>query len=511
MNNAETVTVKVLLVDDKPANLYSLQELLDEGNSKVTFLKASSGQEALKIAFHEQIALILLDVQMPEMDGYEVAKILKENKKTRNIPLIFVTALNQEAGYVLEGFEKGAVDYLFKPLDPAIAKAKVKAFINIYLQQKELEQKNIALENLSMLVNNAMDFMCILDEKDLKLQIVNPAWEKQLGLDENVILNKPFGDLVHFAHQDPQTLLYQAKTEGKEVVSFEIQIKNDRNQVKWVSWTMVYWNQKWYGNGKDITVRKMEEERMEKVNEELEAKVKERTSDLISANESLQKTNAHLDTIVYTASHDLKLPINNLEGLLSLLGKQLEGGDERTKSILAMCAQSVGKLRETIQELISLIKIQDEEITLENVSCKDVIEDIKLSIHELIQQTNARIITDFNGCDQIKLTKPALKSIFYNLTSNAIKYSAQDRQPEVFIQTTRNGKYVKIIVEDNGLGIDEEGKKHLFTRFKRLHSHVEGSGMGLYIVKKTVESAGGDIEVESQLGKGTRFTIFLPL
>src|SRR5690606_30551368 len=130
----------VLLVDDKKENLFALETLLEELDLNI--LKTTSGYDALKIALNEEIATILLDVQMPEIDGYEVAKMLKENSRTRSIPVIFVTAINQEPEHVVLGYESGAVDYLFKPLNAAVTRAKVNAFIQLYRQKKELEEKN---------------------------------------------------------------------------------------------------------------------------------------------------------------------------------------------------------------------------------------------------------------------------------------------------------------------------------------------------------------------------------
>ncbi len=138
---------KILIVDDRPENLYSLESMLAEDNRII--IKAGSGQEALKIAFNEDLSLILLDVQMPEMDGFEVAHMLKSTKRTKKIPILFVTAISKEKKYMLQGLEEGAVDYLFKPLDIEITRAKVNTLLCIYNQQQELEQKNEALAKLN--------------------------------------------------------------------------------------------------------------------------------------------------------------------------------------------------------------------------------------------------------------------------------------------------------------------------------------------------------------------------
>ena len=138
---------KILLVDDRPENLYSLECMLMEENLEI--LKAQSGEEALKLAFQEELSLILLDVQMPGMDGFEVANMLKSTKRTRKIPIIFVTAISKEKKYILRGLDEGAFDYLFKPLETDITRAKVKTLLQFYAQQKEIELKNAELLRLN--------------------------------------------------------------------------------------------------------------------------------------------------------------------------------------------------------------------------------------------------------------------------------------------------------------------------------------------------------------------------
>ncbi|MBL7922976.1 MAG: hybrid sensor histidine kinase/response regulator [Bacteroidia bacterium] len=138
---------KILIVDDRPENLYSLECMLADDDREI--IKASSGEEALKIAFQEDLSLILLDVQMPEMDGFEVASMLKSTKRTRKIPIVFVTAISKEKKYMIQGLEEGAMDYLFKPLDIDITRAKVNTLLQFYAQQKEIEIKNQELNALN--------------------------------------------------------------------------------------------------------------------------------------------------------------------------------------------------------------------------------------------------------------------------------------------------------------------------------------------------------------------------
>lgn len=153
----------ILLVDDREENLLSLEEILSGDGRR--FLKASSGNEALKAVLkNDDIGLIMLDVQMPEMDGFEVARLLKGNPKTSEISIIFVTAINKEEQYVLKGFEEGAVDYLQKPLDINVTKAKVNVFEQLYYHQQGLKYAVGQLEK----INKQLEQFVFIVAHDLK-------------------------------------------------------------------------------------------------------------------------------------------------------------------------------------------------------------------------------------------------------------------------------------------------------------------------------------------------------
>jgi two-component system cell cycle response regulator len=140
----QTEPLHILLVDDKPANLLALESLLE--SPEVRTIKAASGNEALGLLLEYDFALVLLDVQMPDMDGFETAELMRSNEKTRNIPIIFVTAISKEQQNIFKGYESGAVDYLFKPLDPHILIGKVRVFIELHRQRLLIEETNRKLE-----------------------------------------------------------------------------------------------------------------------------------------------------------------------------------------------------------------------------------------------------------------------------------------------------------------------------------------------------------------------------
>ena len=126
----------ILLVDDRPENLLALEGILSAPD--LNLVKATSGNEALSAVLEHNFALILMDVQMPDMDGFETARLMRGLEKTRQIPIIFVTAINKDQKHIFEGYDSGAVDYLFKPIDPEILKSKVTIFIELFKQKKKL-------------------------------------------------------------------------------------------------------------------------------------------------------------------------------------------------------------------------------------------------------------------------------------------------------------------------------------------------------------------------------------
>jgi PAS domain S-box-containing protein len=252
------------------------------------------------------------------------------------------------------------------------------------------------------------------------------------------------------------------------------------------------------------------QEKLRRLNNELEGRVKERTKELLKSNEELKRINTDLDNFIYIASHDLKSPIDNIEGFIHLLRDSLAGRTtDEQEEFLNRMTTSVNRFRKTIIELRKITAMQrylkdDEEETDLNMA----VEDIKTEISSLIENTGASIITSFE-VPLIKYGIKNIKSILFNLITNAIKFRSPERKPVIKISSKEVDEGVLLSVKDNGLGLTPEEKNKLFIMFKRLHDHVEGTGVGLYIVKRIVENNGGKIEVDSEKGKWTTFKILL--
>lgn len=225
-------------------------------------------------------------------------------------------------------------------------------------------------------------------------------------------------------------------------------------------------------------------------------------------NEQLLKINNDLDNFIYTASHDLKAPVSNLEGLFNTLLDEVKLNEDLLV-FKTLIEESFDRFKSTITDLTEITKMQkagSEEA--EMVVFSDIIEEIKIGVQDQIEKYDAEVQTQFE-VSEINFSRKNLRSILYNFLSNAIKYSSPDRKPIVRITTERRNNSVLLIIADNGLGIPPESQSKVFQMFKRVHDHVEGTGIGLYIVKRIVDNAGGRIEIESEVGKGSTFKIFL--
>jgi two-component system CheB/CheR fusion protein len=234
-------------------------------------------------------------------------------------------------------------------------------------------------------------------------------------------------------------------------------------------------------------------------------------TELEERNKSLVRINDDLDTFVFTASHDLLSPIAHIQGLIELVHMTDKSPNPEAEELYRMIDSAIIKFRALIRELSVIGKIESERLREgENILLGELIGDIKLSISSLIEATHTQIDTDFE-VPTIRFSKKNLRSIVYNLISNAIKYKSAERPPQIMVRSRATAGYLLLSVEDNGMGIEDNKIADVFTLYHRLSQQVEGQGIGLYLTKKIIHAAGGHIEVESKVGKGTTFKLFFNL
>ncbi|MHC4269394.1 MAG: diguanylate cyclase [Planctomycetota bacterium] len=207
--------MNILVVDDKPANLLALRKILAKPGLNI--IEARSGNDALALLLEHDFALILLDVQMPDMDGFETAEIIRGNEATKNIPIIFVTAINKEQKYVFEGYSKGAVDYLFKPLDPDILQNKVNIFLELYRQKEDLKNTNIELKQATEKIIEQQEDL--IEEERLKV-LLQMAGAKALELNQPLASLLEDVELLEKVSDNPDRIsecLNNIKTSGRKI------------------------------------------------------------------------------------------------------------------------------------------------------------------------------------------------------------------------------------------------------------------------------------------------------
>ncbi|UOQ69198.1 PAS domain-containing sensor histidine kinase [Hymenobacter volaticus] len=255
--------------------------------------------------------------------------------------------------------------------------------------------------------------------------------------------------------------------------------------------------------GVEVTEQVRARQQVQQLNEELR-----------EANSQLRRTNVDLDNFIYSASHDLKAPISNIEGLLQLLNQLLPPAtraEAEIAPVLQMMQVSVERFKRTIAHLTDLTKLQLEFAQpAAAVSLARVVEDVRHDLLPLLEETCGQLTIEIDDCQPLVFSEKNLRLVVYNLLSNAFKYRHPARSPRVRLSCAREQDQLLLRVHDNGLGLNQAQQAKLYGLFQRLHTHVEGTGIGLYMVKKIVENAGGTLSVASEPGQGTTFTVAFP-
>ncbi|MGV3538391.1 MAG: sensor histidine kinase [Rufibacter sp.] len=281
-----------------------------------------------------------------------------------------------------------------------------------------------------------------------------------------------------------------------------------------------------------IEERTKAEAALREAQEDLEHRVRERSSQLYAANRDLEREietrkrtekqlisknyelvriNADLDDFVYYASRDLKGPLLNVAGLVQAIREELPPGQSQLNDLFSHLDASITQMDRKLNNLAEVSRIQRpvEYEDLDQVSLAEVLGKVQNDLHGAITSSKVEVVADFSQAPSVFITKENLYSLLYHLVSNAIKFRDPERPVKVEITSDLQDRYVRVTVQDNGIGLDlERHGPQLFSLFRRFHDHVEGSGMGLYIIKRIMDNNRGKVEVQSTLGKGTTFFLY---
>ncbi|WP_157886763.1 sensor histidine kinase [Hymenobacter sp. PAMC 26628] len=239
-----------------------------------------------------------------------------------------------------------------------------------------------------------------------------------------------------------------------------------------------------------------------------------RTQGLLEAqNQRLTRANQDFDNFVYAASHDLKQPINNMAGIFEELTRTAYFRDPEAGQLVTYFERALAQIYSTIDDLTAVVQLQRPQPALpEPVDLAQMVRAIVHSVQNQVLHLRAEISLDVERCPTVPYVRAHLQSLLFNLLSNALKYAAPGRPPRIAVGAVPDAETGRpvLTVRDNGLGIDlDRFGPQLFQQFARFHAHVDGTGMGLYLVNRIVESHGGRLEVASVVDAGTTFTLYL--
>ena len=464
----KTERANILIVDDKVSNLFALEEILSRPGRNL--IRAINGKDALKIVLNKDIDLIILDVQMPDMDGFEVAKILKSNKRSREIPIIFASAEKKEHQFVLKGFEEGAVDYLYKPLNAEITEAKVSVLLQLHLQKKELTRKNATLEKYALLINNSADLICIINPRTMKFEEVNDAANAMLGYTADEMK----GTLLSFylARED-RFVLQDLNNANEEKFSFETRAYTKDRVIKWLHWNIVYKSELWFANARDVTgVKEVEE-----IKNHLAIVVKQSNDaiylhnnegKIISWNEGAEKIYGFSEEEALNMKIWNIVPDHSLQEMQAVIYTILKG-----EKIQSLQMKRITKYGRMIDVVFSASVITDPNNNLKSVAITERDITLQKKADREIKLLNAELT---RHVEELQVSNNELESFSYSISHDL-------RAPIRAI----NG-YAHIILEEYSGAFDEE--------LKRLFGIIETNGikMGALV---------DDLLAFSQLGRRT--------
>jgi PAS domain S-box-containing protein len=397
-----------------------------------------------------------------------------------------------------DGTYKYVLDRGFLVVDETNIAIRMIGAIQDISRQKEEEER---LKLLETVITNAKDAILITDatilsESGPKVVFANQAYTEMSGYSYDEIVNKSMLDTLTM---EKESLAYEeliCALKMKQECEIETETFRKNKQEYWVKFIMVpVFNKEnehthWISIKRDITDQKTQEKEKEQLIAEL------------------THNNKDLRQFSYITSHNLRAPLSNLIGLLHLIdGLEIE--DDELRMIIDGFSKSTKLLNETVIDLGKVVIIRDNpSIEKNEINVLESIKNVLNQINILVEKNKPDIQLDINKNDIIFSHKVYLESILLNLLTNALKYRSEQRGLTIEIKLTRKANCTELVFGDNGIGIDlNKNKDKLFGLYQRFHNYPDSKGLGLYLVRSQIESMGGTISIDSEVDKGTRFTI----
>jgi PAS domain S-box-containing protein len=510
--NTEPIA-NILIVDDDAKTLLAMEALLSGRGRRI--VTASSGPEALRWLLRQDFALILLDVRMPEMDGFETADLIRQSDRLRHIPIIFLSAIDTLEADVYRGAAKGAVDYLFKPVVSDVLKSKVSVFVDLFHINERLKQKAIqqSEERFRLLVESMQDYAIFMLDPDGRVTSWNTGAEKIEGFTHQEIVGEPFARFYTEEDQaeglPAQALRYAAQSGRSEQEGWRVRKDGGRFWANTIISSLLDERENLVGFSvvtRDLTDRKRVEELLRESEAKLRKQAQELEQQLIASGRLVS-----LGVVTASMAHEFNNPLGIVMGFTQELLSEAEP-DSRNHQALKIIDEETRRCQRIIQELLQFARPRNADL------CPT---DIKLAIEKTMKMVNnrlykqsiePRIIID-EKLPMIAADPQQLEQVLVNLFLNAI-----DAMPNGGVLTIEaalcppdgGAPMVAITVKDDGTGIDEGDLEKIFQPFFSAKKG-KGIGLGLSICERIIQNHGGKIMVDSKLGEGTIFKIQLPL
>jgi signal transduction histidine kinase len=497
VNGAQTTGARILFADDNADMREYVSRLLQP---RYVLQTVADGRAALVAVKDFRPDLVLTDIMMPNMDGFELLSALRADPETRTIPVILLSARAGEIARI-EGIQAGADDYLIKPFSARELLARIGAHIEMARLRKEVEERVAAeRQRLHDLFMQAPAIIQVLRGPDHIFELINPLSLRFLGI-HRPIIGKPVREaLPEFEGQGFFELLDEVYKTGQPFLANEAQARLDSKgdgTLEEFYFDFVYQPSRTaQGDMDGILVYGVD------VTEQVKAR--QRSEEL-----SRQK-----DEFIGIASHELKTPVTSLKSYAQLLERRFRReGDTRSAELLHKMDMQLNKLTDLVEDLLDVTKIENGQLEMHfsmfdaNTLIKEVVEEIQLAA------PGHRIVVDLGSSVPLFADRDRIGQVLTNLLTNAIKYSP--RADTVVVKTVRTGDALITSVQDFGIGIPKEKQQHLFERFYRVDGDKQGTypglGLGLYVAAEFVKRHQGSISVESEEGQGTTVSFSLPL
>lgn len=499
---------KILAVDDRPENLLSLQRILSELDADV--ITVTSGQQALAQVLRHQFAVILLDVMMPEMDGFETAELIRNNESSRHIPIIFVTASDKDNGYEDLGYGLGAVDYLFKPLHPGILLSKVRVFLDLAAQQQiladNLQEIQQLRDNNELLLRSVGEGILSVEQSG-RIIFANPAAGRLLGVTPESLSGAFLSDFLLSAESCPsalcglpERLIERCRSEGS-ASSEEHQFRHAGGHTFPVEYMVSPLQDGKSAFAGVVLVFQDISERKER--------------------EALELANKYKSAFLANISHELRTPLHSLLILAKKLAANGEGNLTAEQVKAAGIIHHEGQdLLHLINDILDLSKVEAGKMSLyhEALDLGEMARRLQSQFSPLAAEKNLHFQLALADSlpETVHTDRQRLQQILKNLLTNAIKFT---HQGEIVLSISQVGevgnKSIAFAVSDTGIGIAPGKQAGIFESFQQvdqaINRHYEGTGLGLAICRELAGLLDGRISVESEPQQGSCFTFYLPL